>query len=257
MTEFDWKMFDGRGPVLGVALHAGNRIREKLAPYFKLTLEERRREEDPMTDIWATTCDHMFINYTSRFVVDLNRARDKAIYLKPEDAWGIQVWKEDLPSKERDASLNSYDHFYKLISDKIERMIEEYGKIILLDIHSYNHQRDGEGKISPLSLNPDIDLGLTTADSEKFSDSIRVMREVLENSRIRGREIFVGENIRYPTGGHFPEWVYSTYKENVCCITLEIKKIYMNEWTGQVDLVAVEDIRVAIQKAINEAKKVL
>lgn len=257
MLNNEWKFFEGNGPVLGVALHAGNKIRNSITPYLKINPEERKREEDPLTDLWALSCDNVFINQTSRFEYDLNRPREKAIYLTADDAWGIDVWNEPLPDLEVEKSLKLYDDFYSRIKTKIDFLIARHGNLLLLDIHSYNHQREGEGKFAELSKNPDIDLGLTTCDKEKFKDSIKALTDVFKEGKINGKEISVDENVRYPGGGYFPEWVYSLYKEHICCVTLEVKKIYIDEWTGAIDLAAVEELRDLIQKAVFEAKKVL
>ena len=34
------------------------------------------------------------------------------MYRKPEDAWGLQVWKGDPPEEEVEKSLAAYDAFY-------------------------------------------------------------------------------------------------------------------------------------------------
>src|SRR5690606_12140320 len=61
----------------------------------------------------------------------------------------------------------------------------------------------------------------------------------------------VRENVRYPTGGHFPEWVYATWGDRVCTISPEYKKIHMDEWTGQVDIDALEDFRDGLESAVD------
>ena len=48
---------------------------------------------------WTTVGNTQIIGTHSRFEVDLNRPREKAVYIKPEDAWGLEVWKYK-PSQE-------------------------------------------------------------------------------------------------------------------------------------------------------------
>ena len=62
------------------------------------------------------------------------------------------------------------------------------------------------------------------------------------------------ENVRFPTGGHFPEWVYARWGSRVCTISPEFKKIFMDEWTGQVDLVALYDLRDSLQAAVDAVR---
>lgn len=62
------------------------------------------------------------------------------------------------------------------------------------------------------------------------------------------------ENVRYPTGGYFPEWVYATWGDRVCTISPEYKKIHMDEWTGQVDIDALEDFRDGLERAVDAVR---
>ena len=81
--------------------------------------------------------------YRSRFEVDLNRPRDKAVYQKPEDAWGLTVWKNQ-PSQGLVArSLALYDGFYAQLHRVCSRLEKEYGRFVVLDLHTYNHRRQG------------------------------------------------------------------------------------------------------------------
>lgn len=239
------------------AVHAGHDVRKALLSSMSLSEEKRLREEDPLTDIWASVGDHIFINRISRFEVDLNREKDKAIYLRPQDAWGLKVWS-DKPSKEEvEKSLEIHNEFYSFMKEQLEKLIDKHGKVLLLDIHSYCHRRAGVAKAAPAEDNPDIDLGLTTADQNIFKDVIDAFEEELAAHPCKGKKLFVGRNVRYPDGGNFPEWVYEQYGKNVCAITLEYKKIYMDEWSGTADLAAVEDLRYGLEKAVERVKGML
>ena len=72
----------------------------------------RLREEDPFTAQWTGVAETQITALRSRFEVDLNRPRETAVYLKPEDAWGLEVWKTG-PSPEIVArSMAEYNAFY-------------------------------------------------------------------------------------------------------------------------------------------------
>src|SRR5688500_6051024 len=111
----------GNGPLIATAIHAGGYLRRSLHLYCKLDRSQRLREEDPYTDRIARVAASRIVGERSRFEVDLNRPPQKAIYLKPEDAWGLDVYPE-LPWSERDASMACYDQFYL----ELRRMMDEY-----------------------------------------------------------------------------------------------------------------------------------
>ena len=253
-----WDVQRRGGPVLATAVHAGHAIRDELRPYLAISEGDQRREEDPMTGIWSTVGDDAFRNYTSRFQCDLNRAREKAIYETPEDSWGLKVWESQPPDEMKARSLAVWDRFYETMATWIEGLIAENGRVLLMDIHSYNHRREGpDGPEAAQADNPDIDLGVTTLDPDKFGGLLEEFEGALTASPVQGRTLDVRRNVRYPDGGHWPEWVFANYGEDVASITLEVKKFYMDEWSGDAHLPIVEDLRVAMERAADASRAVL
>ena len=91
----------GNSPIVATAIHDGHLTREGLHSLFKLNDDERLREEDPFTANWLDITDNRIIVHQSRFQTDVNRTREKAVYQKPEDAWGLDIWNEPLTEKVR------------------------------------------------------------------------------------------------------------------------------------------------------------
>ncbi len=253
-----WLIHKGDGPVLATAVHAGHEVREELKPFLAADGETRLREEDPITGFWATAGDSFFICYASRFEVDLNRPRDKACSFDPKDTWGQRIWRERPPEELIEKSLMQHDRFYTMMSQWLEELIDVHGNVLVLDIHSYNHRRHGaDAPASPARENPEIDLGLTTLYQEKFGMVANALSDGLKMTPYQGNQLDVRSNVRYPDGGNLPEWIYANYSQNVCTITLEYKKFYMDEWTAQSSLPIVEDLRAGLCKAVEAAKEAL
>lgn len=253
-----WFIHQGHGPVLCTAVHAGHQLRSELRPFLYADDESLRREEDPLTDVLASMGDDVFCSYQSRFEVDLNRSREKAFATDPKETWGMQVWRERPPEDLIEQSLSQHDCFYRRMAKWIEAMIEEYGKVLLLDIHSYNHRRNGpDAPPMPAASNPHIDLGLTTLDAVRFGSLAESFSHTLAQQPCQDIELDVRGNVRYPDGGHWPEWVYANYGDDVCTITLEYKKFYMDEWSGQGYLPIIEDLRAGLAVAIESARREL
>ncbi|QOW19690.1 N-formylglutamate amidohydrolase [Lysobacter ciconiae] len=247
----DWDILIGDGPVIATAIHDGHAMRPSLEPHLALAAEDRRREEDPLTGVLTSVGDVRIRVDTSRFQVDLNRPRDKAVSKDPADTWGLQVWHAPLPEHEMQRSLAGHDDFYATVTELIDRMLERWDALLLIDIHSYNHRRDGaDAPPAPQAGNPDIELGVTTLDPDRWGHVAERFADVLRRYLIAGREPDVRENVRFPTGGHFPEWVYATWGERVCTISPEYKKHYMDEWTGLADIAVLEQCRRGLAKAV-------
>jgi hypothetical protein len=251
----DWDLVLGDGPVIATAIHDGHRMRDSLLPHLAFDEDQRRRDEDALTGVLATAGDVRLRVRNSRFEVDLNRPRDKALSTDPADTWGLQVWRGPLPPHEIATSLVAYDRFYAMIRGLLDALLARWGCLLLIDIHSYNHRRDGpNAPPADQAGNPDIELGVTTLDKERWGSVVKRFAEALRNSHVAGRSPDVRENIRYPTGGHFPEWVYATYGDRICTISPEFKKIYMDEWTARADTAVLEDFRNGLERAVDAVR---
>jgi N-formylglutamate deformylase len=250
-----WDMIVQPGPVMITAVHAGHTIRPSLHPWLAIGERDRLREEDPLTDFFLGAGDTIVRANRSRFEFDLNRPAQKAVAVDPEDSWGLQIWSPDLPRHEIDASLDLHSRFYALITARIEAMIAEHGRILVLDIHSYNHRRNGtDGAPDPQADSPDIDLGATTLNKAVYGDLLDAFAQGLRSRPVRGTPPDVRINVRWPDGGHFPEWLHATYGDAACVITLEYKKIFMDEWGESADILALQDLREGFHAGLANAR---
>lgn len=253
-----WDMLVQPGPVMVTAIHAGHTIRDSLRPWLAIASEERLREEDPLTDFFLPAGDTIVRANRSRFEFDLNRPEAKAVTVDPEDTWGLRIWDAALPQAEIDASLALHRKFYAMMAEHIEAMIAAHGRILVFDIHSYNHRRDGaDGPSAPLAENPDIDLGATTLNKAIYGDLLDRFAEGLRSRAVSGKSPDVRVNVRWEDGGHFPEWLHATYGDAACVITLEYKKIFMDEWGREADIMALQDLREGFLAGVANARECL
>lgn len=198
---------------------------------------------------------------TSRFAFDLNRPREAAIYLHPEDFWDLQVRKNDPPEDLIQRSLSAYDQFYLEMENLFFKIIERFGAFVVLDIYAYNHRRNGPDQPpeNP-QLSPDINIGTGTLDRLAWSDLIERLMADLRSNKFLGRKIDVRENVKFK-GGRFPYWVNRKYQKKGVCIPIEIKKIYIDEWTGELDTEKLDQliktIRVSLFGLLNELSKTI
>lgn len=251
-----WDIVAQSGPVLIVAIHAGHTIRPSLQPWLELGEVERLREEDPLTDYFLSAGDTIVRANRSRFEFDLNRPPEKAVTTDPDDTWGLRIWNPDLPEAEKERSLALHRQFYDRIVERVEAMIAEHGRILVLDVHSYNHRREGrEAEADHPEESPDIDLGATTLNKDIYGGLLDGFGEALRSHPVRGRTPEVGINVRWEDGGHFPEWLHAEYGDAACVMTLEYKKIFMDEWGHTADILALQDLREGLLAAVEGARE--
>lgn len=223
---------NGPLPLLTAAIHNGHNLSPGNLEYTALDEETRLREEDPFTGIWTSISDKRIIANYSRFQVDLNRPREKAVYIKPEDAWGLTVWNSPPPPPILAAALEQYDRFYRDLYSVIKGLMETFGRLIIFDLHSYNHRRKGPDQEpdDPVE-NPGINIGTGTMDRTYWAPVIDRLIQDLRNHDFPEGRLDVRENIKFK-GGFFPRWIHTEFTQKVCCVSLEFKKWFMDEWTG-------------------------
>jgi N-formylglutamate deformylase len=233
------------GPVVMTAIHAGHDLRPEVADLIRVDDATRLREEDPFTDRLVVAGTRINAD-RSRFEVDLNRPRRDAVYAGPGDAWGLQVWKRPLPPAVVERSLASYDGFYTALADRLDRLAAE-GAFVVLDIHSYNHRRDGI-PARPAD-NPELNVGTGTLDRRRWHRVVDGFIDGMRAQRVARRTLDVRENVRF-RGGQLVRWIHEHYADTGCALALEFKKVFMDEWTGEPDDEHIAELARALRTVV-------
>jgi N-formylglutamate deformylase len=235
MSSAAWQTEIGEGPLIACAIHDGHAVRPEVAERLRLDDAARRYEEDPHTAAWTALAPTRVIGLRSRFEVDLNRPRDTAVYLLPEDAWGLDVWRDIPPRDLIDRSLAEYDEFYAHWRLLLEQKLAQSRRVVVFDLHSYNHRRLGPaGPAADPEQNPEINIGTRTMDRNYWATIVDRFLADLRSFDYLGRRLNVRENVRFG-GGQLAAWTHHVFPRSVCVLAIEVKKFYMDEWTGDLD----------------------
>jgi N-formylglutamate amidohydrolase len=241
-----WELTRGNSPIVAVAVHDGHWIRPELLGKVALGERDRLREEDPFTARWLGLSDTRIRVRRSRFEVDLNRPRAGAVYRTPSDAWGLSVWREALTPAELRASLAIYDAFYAALGELLTDVCQRHGGFVVYDLHSYNHRRGGPGGPAALQeLTPEINVGTGSLDRSRWGHVAEGFIDRLRRYPFRGRHLDVRENVNF-RGGELSRWVHRNFGESGCALAIEVKKFFMDEWTGEVDEALLAEVGAAL-----------
>ena len=251
MSDKIWSIELGSGPLVATAIHDGHEVREEVLRHMALDEAGRLREEDPFTGLWSQVAPTRVVGLRSRFEVDLNRPRDKAVYRTPEDAWGLEVWKDGLPEDVARRSLQEYDAFYAEAEGLFGKLAARHGRFLVLDLHTYCHRRAGpDAPPADPSENPQVNIGTgTMADRSRWAPLIERFMDDLGTFDFPGGRLDVRENVKF-RGGAFAAWTHRTFPDSACVLSIEFKKFFMDEWTGEPDEVLVSAIASALRSTL-------
>lgn len=239
--------------ILATAIHNGHDVRPDLAGIVALDEATRRREEDPHTGVLASRFPANLVVHRTRFEVDVNRPRHGSVYRTPEEAWGLDVWTRPLTDEEVADSLHLYDMFYADLATVLDGLISRFGSFVVYDIHSYNHRRGGpEAEPEPVAENPTINLGTGTLPA-KWRSVAETFLDAMSVATLGGEPIDVRENVRFQ-GGHLSRWVHENYGDSGCALAIELKKVFVDEWTDEVDRSYLDELGAALFASTNAVR---
>jgi hypothetical protein len=171
--------------------------------------------------------------------------------LTPDDAWGLNVWNSELPPEIAVRSQAGYDAFYAALRELYSRLAASHRRFIVFDLHTYNHRRDGPGspEADPLA-NPQVNVGTgTMADRSVWAPVIDRFVADLSAFEFPTGPLDVRENIRF-RGGHHGLWAHETFSDAACVLSIEVKKFFMDEWTGEVDQLLHREVGRALDSTV-------
>jgi N-formylglutamate deformylase len=245
-----WTEAIGDGPLIATAIHDGHDVRPEVARYLLLDESERRREEDPYSAKWCCVAPTRIVGIRSRFEVDLNRPREKAVYRTSADAWGLTLWKSGVPHGFFSRSLAEYDTFYRVMHGHLKRIEQAYGRFVVYDLHSYNHRRDGpDGPAADPQKNPQVNVGTGTMKRQRWAPIVNAFVGSLRDFDFPGGRLDVRENVKF-FGGNWPRWIHENFPDTGIALAIEVKKFFMDELTGEPNLHLIDAITDALRSTV-------
>ncbi len=249
-----WTVNRGFSPILGTAIHNGHKVRGDVEALMAVSGDDRLREEDPFTEFVIRDLSNRIIFHRSRFEVDLNRPREAAVHLSPEQAWGLHIWKEKPLPATVEELLAVHDAYYSMLRQVLRGIEERHERFVVLDIHSYNHRRDGpDAPPFQLETAPDINIGTFSMNRNRWAHVVDPFMEKLRQFDFLGRTMDVRENVAFQGKGEQTRIIHEVFPKTGCAIAVEFKKFFMDEWTCVPD----REVLVAMRAMIRSTLPVL
>lgn len=253
-----WTLQRSDDRVIATAIHDGHALRPEVAAAMALDHGARLREEDPFTGQAVAGVPTHVVPLRSRFEVDLNRGEEDAVYVEPEQCWGLQPWREPPPPALVDRSLRMHRAFYAMLGQLLDDVVATHGRFLVLDVHSYNHRREGpDGAPMPAEDAPDINLGTFSMPRGDWAFLVDPLTEAMRDFDFNGRRLDVRENVAFQGRGQLTRFVHERYPGTGCALAVEFKKFYMDEWSGEPDRTALPAMRDFITHAADVGRALL
>ena len=83
-------------------------------------------------------------------------------------------------------------------------------------------------------MNPEINVGTGSMDRERWSRALDDFMSDLRAFDFMERSLDVRENVNF-RGRNLAEFVHTLFPESGCGMAIEVKKFFMDEWTGLAD----------------------
>ncbi len=241
---------EGNQPFMALAVHNGHRVHPDLTKRMAVDEKTRFRFESPYTRFWTAIADTSITVNISRFEVDMDREPSRALYRAPDDAWGLDVWKEPPGPAADEHSMQEYDLFYKVLYRACAKLKKEFGRFFVFDLQTYNHRPNGpkEPPVDPIQC-PDIDVGTGGLNRDHWGNLLERFIGDLRSYNFHGRHLDVRENVTFH-GGQVARYIQETFEDSGCVLSLRVKKFFMDEWTGVPDWAQLAGVREALRSTI-------
>lgn len=229
-------------PVVCAAIHNGHNLRTELHGTCLLTPEERFFEEDPYTDEFILSFPIVLIGNDSRFEYDINRPMNQSTYFK--SAWEKQVWKRALSDKQRELSHAKHRAFYKVVETLVAKIESLHKSCIVFDIHSYNYQRHQKDT-------PVFNVGTEQIDMQRWSGIVKQYIQKLNKIRLPNIDSRAAMNELFQGKGYLISHINARF-DNTLVLPTEVKKVFMDESTGEVYPIVLRELQTALREVFSE-----
>ena len=254
ITELGSSEFHFEAPAFhaGVSMHSGHCVRKEILEILAVSEEDRHREEDPFMDRFISDFPIRICGRDSRFEYDLNRNPYRALYDYDKPQWGLKVWNREVTEEERLRSIKKHREFHALLEMVCRYLLQQHKYALLFDMHAYCYQREKKQTWQE-DERPEINIGTGAVNREIFEPAITCFKSNLRRTRIHDHPLGISENEIF-FGGYLSRHLSRIFNERLLVVALEYKKIFMDEWTGELypDILdnLVGDFTMAVNRAV-------
>ena len=123
-------------------------------------------------------------------------------------------------------SLAIHAAYYRMLGHYLDEIAAEHDRFVLLDVHSYNHRRDGpDGEPTAQDEAPDINIGTFSMPREQWAFLLDPLMEAMRDFDFNGRRLDVRENVAFQGKGEQTRFVHDRYPGTRLCDRDRIQEV--------------------------------
>ena len=233
---------DEYAPIVCVALHNGHNIRPELKKSFLLSNNEQLFEENPYTDELISSFPIQLMGNDSRFEYDLNRAKALSTHYKASSK--KTVWDKPFNAKQRAISHAKHRSFYNVLKALISVVEKRFTNAIIFDIHAFNYKNFTHDLAT-------FSIGSEQIDVERWGSVVSHFEKQLNRITLPNIEVRATKNEVFHGRGYLTTHI-NTHFDNTLVLPTEVKKVFMNESSGDVYPLVLEELKIEFKNAVSE-----
>ena len=182
-----WTAHRGASPVVGTAIHNGHHLRSDVEDRWRSTATSGcgKRIRSPNSSFATFPTASSSTAHVSR---SISTARAKARSILGRNRPGAWTSGRSTGPTRLEISLDVHDAYYAMLDAYLRGIEEQYGAFVVLDIHSYNHRRDGpDAPAIAFETAPEINIGTFSMDRERWAQVVDPFMDELRAFEFRGR----------------------------------------------------------------------
>jgi hypothetical protein len=93
-------------------------------------------------------------------------------------------------------------------------------------------------------------------DRQRWEPVVEAFTQAGRGCRLQREPIDIRRNVKFK-GGYLSQWIHDNYPDAVCSLAIEVKKVFMDEWTGSLFRPIHDEIGRALRVAADAAREAL
>ena len=228
------------------AIHDGHQLRDELSEKCQLTAEQRLQQEDPYTGEMIASLPITLIALDSLFEYDLNQSTETCLH--QQTVAGETLWTTALTESQTQTSIAKHQMFYRVLAQIIKKIETLHGNCLVYDIHAYNYL-SSDPALAPALTPATFNISTKQINAKRWAPVVEHWDKSLTKINLPNIDTHTAIDETITEHNYLPQYVAEQFN-NTLVLHTEVKKVYMNETTGELYSLVLNDLKAEFKDVI-------